>query len=249
MILFNVMIFAFGFWNVFKNIKPLNSLFGLAFIGSLLYCIGSFYMTIPSMNGLFLHIVPVLLGMGVLGFILQAFAPNKLAQIATILVAAAGVNLYVSNPHNVLDPSLALDENAELIIRIEHDQKTKSVDEIRSIPGVKSVNKMLQPNDAENTELDDYFTIDLAQNTDKNLMVGEIKSVNGVEWLEPNEIMKVEPIESKIDVSFSPNFPFNDPLVNRQWNAQALDLQSYHGLFLKGKFSPKKRAHLSLIHI
>ncbi|MEM9548783.1 MAG: S8 family serine peptidase [Bacteroidota bacterium] len=248
MILYNLLIFAFGFWNVFKKNKSLSPIFGLGFIAALALSILSIYNSQVSADEKILQTVAVLLGLGVMGFILIALSKNKLAQIGAVIMAAVGFNMYVSNPHTPIDPNIRLDEQAELLIRLDHDKKEKLIKKIEALNFVAHIDPLLSPTDANSTELDDYVKVDVVENYDINLAIADIHEIEGIEWIEPNELLELklqrtEPPKSKTDFAQS----VNDPLSSRQWNMEVLNMGAYYELFKSGKYRPQKTARLFIL--
>ena len=248
MILYNVLIFSFGFWNIFKKNKSLSKIFGLGFIAALVFSLLGIFDSAQTMDDKMLQSTGVLLGLGVLGFILIALSKNKLAQIGAVVMAAVGFNMYISNPHTPIDPSIQLDESAELLIRLDHDTKKNLTEKLNELDFVSKIIPLLQPSDAHATELDDYVKVNIKNEFDINIAISEINAIDGIEWIEPNEtlqleILRTESPKTKTDFSSS----VNDPLSNQQWNMQALDMSAYYKLFESNKYKPKKTAKLFIL--
>ncbi len=248
MILYNLLIFAFGFWNVFKKNKALSPVFGLGFLAALVLSMLNIFNSQHSMDEKILQSVAVLLGLGVLGFILIALSKNKLAQIGAIIMAAIGFNMYVSNPHTPIDPSIKLDLEAELLIRLNHKSKGKLIKKLKKLNFVSDVQPLHAPLDIQSTELDDYVKLNIEDNFDINFAIAEIHGISGIEWIEPNEILELKVPESKapkMKTDFSSSV--NDPLSEQQWNMQALDMSAYYDLFKSNKYKPQKTAKLFIL--
>lgn len=248
MILYNLLIFAFGFWNVFKKNKTLSPVFGLGFIAALALSLFNIYNAPLSSNQKVFEAVAVFLGLGVLGFILIALSKNKLAQIGAVIMAAVGLNMYVNNPHTPIDPSIELDKSAELLIRLEHGAKQDLVKEISNLNFVADLEPILSPLDEESTVLDDYIKLDIEESFDINFAISEINKLNGIEWIEPNEILELkvlrtEPPAKKTEFAKS----VNDPLSTQQWNMEVLNMAEYYDLFQSNKYRPQKPAKLFIL--
>lgn len=248
MILYNLLIFAFGFWNVFKKNKSLSPIFGLGFLAALILSIMSIFNSQHSMDEKILQSVAVLLGVGVLGFILIALSKNKLAQIGAIIMVAVGFNMYISNPHTPIDPSIQLDREAELLIRLDHDNKDALIKELEDLSFVSDIDLLRSPAAPKSTELDDYIKLNVKDDFDINFAIAKINVISGIEWIEPNEllelkILRTEIPDSKTDLSKS----VNDPLSSQQWNMEALNMGTYYALFKSNKYKPKKTAKLFIL--
>jgi len=248
MILYNLLIFAFGFWNVFKKNKSLSPIFGLGFLAVLVLSMLSIFNSTQTADEKILQSIIVLLGLGVLGFILMALSKNKLAQIGAVVMAAVGLNMYVSNPHTPIDPSIELDTKAELLVRLDHDAKLELENELRSLYFVSDLTALRMPDDPKSTELDDYIKLNIEDSFDINSAIAQIHEISGIEWIEPNEILELEvskrePTKDNIDFAKK----VNDPLSGQQWNMQLLDMGSYYSLFTSNRYAPKKKANLFIL--
>jgi thermitase len=248
MILYNILIFAFGFWNIFKKNKTLSPVFGLGFLAALALSLLGIYYSQHTMGDKILQATTVLLGIGVLGYILIALSKNKLAQVGAIIMAAVGFNMYISNPHTPIDPSIKLDQQAELLIRLDHGDKIQLTETLSELSFVSNLEPILNPKKADITTLDDYIKLDINDKFNINLAIAEIGQISGIEWIEPNEelqleVLKTKAPETKVDFESS----INDPLSSRQWNMQALNMASYYKLFKSQDYQPIKTAKLFIL--
>lgn len=248
MILYNILIFLFGFWNIFKKNKSLSPVLGFSFMAAFAFWVYTVLGSPLKSDAKILQGLAVLFGLSLLGFILIYLSKNKLAQIGAVIMAVVGLNLYVTNPHSTLDPTIALDTDSELIVRVDHDNKEQIVNMMKGLSFVDDVSPFLQPRDAQSTELDDYYKVNIKNTYDINLAISDINQQKGIEWIEPNEILRLEPIANaptSKKTSFSKSV--NDPMATSQWNMEALDMQSYYPLFKKSKYSPKRTARLFIL--
>ncbi|MDF1699498.1 MAG: hypothetical protein P1U56_26835, partial [Saprospiraceae bacterium] len=248
MIIYNLLIIAFGCWNVFKKNKALSPIFGLGFLAMLGLTFLNVYNAHEPMDEKILTSVAILLGLGVLGYILIALSKNKLAQVGAVIMAAVGFNMYVNNPHTPIDPSIQLDTESELIIRLNHKKKEKLTAQLNALDFVSNIQPILSPQDANSTELDDYITLNIKDGYDINSAIGTIGQVAGIEWIEPNEVLELDIQRTKAPDTKSDFIKsVNDPLSVQQWNMQALDMSTYYDLFRSGQYAPRKTAKLFIL--
>ena len=163
-------------------------------------------------------------------------------------MAAVGFNMYISNPHTPIDPSIKLDKQAELLIRLDHSEKSQITEILSELSFVSSIEPLLNPQKADITELDDYIKLDVHDKFDINLAIAEIGQITGIEWIEPNEELQLEILKTKApetETDFVKSV--NDPLSNRQWNMQVLNMASYYELFKSQDFQPIKTAKLFIL--
>lgn len=249
MLSYSILIFSFGFWNVFKKNKTWSPIFGFSFIATLSWCVFQLYFSNDSSpSSRFLEGLSLLFGLSILGFLLIALSKNKIAQIGAIFLSTVGMNAYLSNPYTPVNPDLELDKNAELIIRLDHQTKTDVAHHISELPMIKEIKPFLKPNDENITDLDDYYIIDIADRKQLDEVIHLLNETKGVEWIEPNEMMqlKLPATQEKEDkIVFSKYV--NDPYANRQWNMKTLNMKEYYEMFEEGKYSPLKQAKLFIL--
>ncbi len=248
MILYNILIFTFGFWNIFKKHKSLSPILGFSFMASFAFWVFSILNSSNRIDAKMLEGFIVLLGLSLLGFILISLSKNKIAQIGAVIMSVAGLNLYVTNPHSTINRDIKMDTKAELIIKLDHDRSSEVISELRNFSFIEGVNPLLKPKEAETTQIDDFHTVNINDAYDINLAISEITQLSGVDWIEPNEILKLEPIASTLKnekTNFSNSV--NDPMADTQWNMEALNMQDYYPLFEKSKYQPVKTAKLFIL--
>jgi len=97
-------------------------------------------------------------------------------------------------------------------------------EEIKALHFVDAVTSFLQPRRADDTELDDYYKVNIKNTYDKNISIDLINQIAGVEWIEPNEVYHLEAQSTEVEVGKS-NFSatVNDPLAGQQWNMEILN--------------------------
>lgn len=248
MIIYNILIFTFGFWNIFKKHKSLSPVLGVAFMATLSFWAISLISCGASTQHKVLYGVGVMLGLSLLGFILISLSKNKLAQIGAVILSAAAINLYYSNPHTPIDSAIKLDDGGELLVRVSHENKEDVIAKIALITQVVEVRPLIEPHDENQTRLDDYVVVDVRKNVDLDEAVSAITAVDGVEWIEPSEVLTLDvrpsnSVEGKSDFANS----VSDPMAKDQWNMQVLGMASYHKLFSSGAYQPARTAKLFIL--
>ena len=248
MILYNILIFTFGFWNIFKKNRSLSPVLGFSFMAAFAFWVFSALGAPVNSTAKIFEGLSVLFGLSILGFILISLSNNKIAQVGAVVMAAVGLNLYVTNPHSTLDPSIKMDQEAELIVELKHEEAQSIISGLKDLSFIENINAFLKPKDYKNTELDDLYKVNIKDGYDINLAISEISQLNGIEWIEPNEILKLEPITS-IQKTAKTKFSktVSDPMAESQWNMSILNMQDYYPLFKKSQFKPVKTAKLFIL--
>lgn len=249
MLSYSILIFTFGFWNIFKKNSSLGPLFGFSFIATLSWCAFKLYFSnaLSPSSGI-LEGVTVLFGLSILGFLLIALSKNKIAQLGAVVLSIVGLNAYLSNPHTPVDPKLKLDQNAELIVQLNHSNKESISEKITALNTVQNISPFYTPLLEDETDLDDYYTVDIDDRKHLDRAIQSLNEIEGVEWIEPNELLQLNLPTSSDEVLQNGFSSFvNDPFANRQWNMEALDMNSYYALFKDKKYAPKKKAKLFIL--
>lgn len=248
MILYNILIFTFGFWNIFKKDKSLSPVLGFSFMAVFAFWVFSTLGAPIKTDTKVFEGLAVLFGLSILGFILIYLSKNKIAQVGALIMAAVGLNLYVTNPHTTVDPSIKMDQEAELIVELDHNDSEFILSELKELPFINHINPFLKPKDFESTEFDDFYKIDIKEGYDINIAIGEISQQDGVEWIEPNEILRLEPVSSAQKTEKTKfSAAVSDPLASTQWNMAVLDMQNYYPLFETSKYRPVRSAKLFIL--
>ena len=248
MIIYNILIFTFGFWNIFKKNNSLSPVLGFSFMAAFAFWVFSTLGAPINNTAKVFEGLSVLFGLSILGFILISLSNNKIAQVGAVIMAAVGLNLYVTNPHSTLDPSIQMDEDAELIVELNHSDSESIIADLKNLSFVHDVKALLKPSDSRLTEIDDFYKIDIINNYDINQAISEISQQNGVEWIEPNEILRLEPVTSTQRTERTKfSNAVSDPMAESQWNMAVLNMQEYYPLFQQSKYRPVKTAKLFIL--
>ena len=107
-----------------------------------------------------------------------------------------------------------VDKGGELLVEIKEGNTIASIAPILDKYKI-SYKRAFFPQRADFTDLDDYFVLNIPDNQIANLAAIENQlgqSIN-VDWVEPNEVIKIAPIESsKLPKPIEKKFGINDPV-------------------------------------
>jgi len=99
------------------------------------------------------------------------------------------------------------------------------------------------------TELDDYFLIDTPNDpqTIKDLQ-RELEASGIVDWLEGNEVIKVDPLEpAKKLPEINRKYGINDPGLEHLWSFEVMHMDALYDFLDQQKVKPKKTAVVAIL--
>ncbi len=244
-----ITIVLFGIWIILKDNSKFARLLGPLALFSLIFLIGRnlfiadsilTFLSQTSISLLFLSISCFLL----LG--LQKYQFAQLVAYALFLFSA----FVLQTPHSTgigVDQASGMDPNAEFLIEIDGD-KLSQLDEIKEEYGL-TFKPAFSPNDAENTNIDDYYTVDIPSKYINDIaeIKEELNNETHVKWIEPNEEIVFEFPQKTSEPSKGNAQITNDPSVILQWHIAFLQMDKYYQLFTAQKLKPTQKAKLFIL--
>ncbi len=192
---------------------------------------------------------------GFTGLIFQFLAGKKSAFLVGFIFLMVGLLLYTKY---VLEPSfvpvaqessaLSLASEGELLVELKEGT---AIAELQSILDQYQLTaeRAFYPEDAAETDLDDYYLIDVPNNRLSQL--SEIKSAinasNQIDWLEDNEEITVAPQPGKKLPEINRKYGINDPGLENLWGFQAMEMDQLYDFLESNKIQPKKKAMIAIL--
>ncbi len=247
-IFYNALILSLGLWMIFKEKRFVPTLFGLIFLGilgaTLFDIVGCSKMDIDEKV---IHLSIIFLGIGILGYILRAVERYAIAQWGMLLLALIGVNFYIANPHTPIDDKVELDDDNELIVQVKHQNKENVLKDIRKLPFIEGIHLLSEVKHPEITQIDDYYLLDIQNEYCKNKAISKLTGIDGVVWIEPNEVMKLDVRPAKTQNIEWNTRTVNDQRAQDQWNMKVLNMDEYYDLFSQARYRPVKQSKLFIL--
>lgn len=99
------------------------------------------------------------------------------------------------------------------------------------------------------TELDDYVLVDVPPQYKNQIteIQDEIRNTKGVDWIENNDIVQINPIPSETTTRKRRTYIVNDPEINKQWGLDEMAMDELHDLLKSENISPKKKALIAIL--
>lgn len=183
------------------------------------------------------------------GMLFQVFRHNKLiaAGIFAALLVSFGTFylelLYETIPNKRIFTSERATEG-ELLIEVKEGHRIADIHDLIDKYELEYSEAFNQLSSPEMTDLDDYYLIDVPDN--QLGKIHEIKTAlqetDAVEYLEDNEIVKLDDELGEVETFKRNNFLPNDPFVKNQWGYDKINAGILGNLLKKDNVKPKKRA-------
>lgn len=243
---------ALGGWIYNQNKEGLAKRFQLAlFAGLGLYLLS--IITIPAALDQKMGVVfRDLLVIGVSGAVFLYVARlRKLFFVAMALIIGGIWVVYKTQWQQTLQTSadsISLSVEGELLVELQENQPITVLDDILKKYDL-SISPAFSPVRANNTDLDDYYLVDVADKYADDLQ--EIKDAlmaSGlVDWVEDNEVLEIEPMKFKRTSTINKKFGINDPGIQQLWGFDKMEMDQLYNYLRDNNLKPKKKALIAIL--
>jgi thermitase len=252
-LVFLVTFASLSLWLLFKDNKEIRKYFGTAFAVSFLFY-SAFHILSPWPFGLIKFLIGIII-LFVGGFTLNIFSSNKILFVLLLAAALIGIWQMPSFPGipfwgNVkLSNTKDIDPNFELLVEMKPGKTSKSIEEI-----LKKYKLQFEPafelKSGDITDLDDYIAVNIPNDQLKNFdsIIQALKNSGQVDAIEQNEIVTLyEPQKSSKQTKGYGSAVLNDPLLDKVWTTEILQLDALHLLLSEKKIKARKKAKIAII--
>ena len=246
-------------WFYFQEKPKLSRLMSTLFLGGFLGYLLSLGMVEATMQHKFFVLFRDLMVMGVVSQFFNLIRNNSILFFAFLagfygLFATKGVEMLEQTFPNtsVLEQTttnegIQLDDTGELLIEMNEQYTindiTSTLDRFQI-----SYDRAFSPQDAQATQLDNYYVIDIPNGQLNKLE--EIKEAlyktTFVNWVEENEIIQINPMEST-PITGQKEFGLNDPYISQLWGFDAMNVDQLNKGLAKSKIKPKRKALIAIL--
>jgi len=265
--------FTLSVWHVLKEgvlDKLSGILFYLSIIGFAVSAIGLYSQDQLSAITLFRDII----GLAGISMFFMFVKENKILAVGSLIALGSampymyqylmeehqkkpGVEVKIQDPvkNHVQDSKgeeevPKIDQNSELLIEVNKGFTIASIMTVIDKYDLE-VERAFQPDDHEQTDLDDYYSINIPKEQENNLqeILTALNGKRAIEWVELNEIYELSPIESTKEKISPPvnKYVVNDPLVKQKWEYAPMELNQFYQYIKKNKIKAKKKAKLFIL--
>lgn len=194
-----------------------------------------------------------LMVLGVVGMVSRLFLKRFPLFLFGLLLLAVGLRFYYNNfMENALvahaSDEVTLSIDGELLIEVAEGADMRELVDIFQKYGVR-VETAFRPADGDRTELDDYLLLDVMNAvTDLEALKAELNATGLIDWIEGNEVIRVEPIqESRQLPEINRKYGINDPGLEHLWSFDAMRMDELYDLLDQQKVKPRKTAVIAIL--
>lgn len=236
-----------GTWIIFHNNKSIGPSLNKLAILALLFQVVFRYATSFSTEMALFDLAKDAFVLSTISALLIITKKNIFAQLGILFASVYFLNSQVQNDTHPL-PSQEIDPQAELLIKTYKGAVSSSLEDLMQYYSI-GLKRSFNPVDEEDTELDDYFTLDIPDENHYNIekIFRELNQLDEVEWVEYNEKLYRFPLKPGNTISGKTLININDPLTSQQWSLQAMHMDDYYFNFKNQSLSPTTRCKLFIL--
>lgn len=140
------------------------------------------------------------------------------------------------------------DPNAEILFDIRSEQDLAEIKTLLADYEPVMVKAFPELQNADYSELEEYYTLNVRNNADLDVVMEKLTEAGLVDWAEPNEIMKLdlpknnEPIEAHRG-----DYGLNDPNLDKLWGFEKMNVAKFYKLLKKNNIQPVKKAKIAIL--
>lgn len=136
----------------------------------------------------------------------------------------------------------------ELLVDLADEQQVEDFQQITNTYDLKW-ERAFYPEKAHQTNLDDYFLVDVqAKHLSQLEEIQEALRNSGlIDWVEENEQVQLKLPEQDHSLRKGKAFGLNDPSVNQLWGFEAMNIDMLYTHLNKNKIKPKRKALIAIL--
>lgn len=251
------------FYQVYKNPQNSTILPTLSFWGATItYAFVLYFTKFSFLYKLLLMLPRDLIAIVIVGLLANNVKSARGYLLTATAVGVGGYFLYTSYfseklwayfekniPETMLKKDNKLATNGEYLIDIKSENDLQKLSAQLNPLGVslkRAFNEMSRPNE---TDLDEYYLVDIPENADFQQVVNIIEKSATTDWIEANEIVSLSPIETTPVNSLNNKIDYgiNDPELNKQWGFDKTEVAEYYNFLKEQSIKPKKKAKIAIL--
>jgi thermitase len=144
---------------------------------------------------------------------------------------------------------IPLDPNGELLLELKEGVELSTLKSLARVYNLK-MERAFHPERPRNTLLDNYYVIDIPDNRLYRLpaIKRALRRLPGVEWVEPNEIVNIEPIPGNSSPgNINRRYGINDPGLNELWGFEQMKVDELYALLKEQEVKPRRKALIAIL--
>ncbi|MFK8105026.1 MAG: S8 family serine peptidase [Saprospiraceae bacterium] len=141
-----------------------------------------------------------------------------------------------------------LDKKGEFLVELSESHQLKEMEaliqqyDLKLTPAFSMKQKNI-------TELDDYFVVNVPDQYEEALAAIELALQNSgvLDWVEPNEVVQLDPSETVSALKSKRNYKINDPQVEQLWGFDAMKMDQLYSLLSQKNIKPNRKAKIFIL--
>lgn len=192
--------------------------------------------------------------LGFVGLFSRLFLKKFPLFLFGLLLLTVGLRYYYNNYMKyalVAEPFTVEEnwsENGEWLLELKEGADLNELNPIFQKYGVLA-SRAFQPERADQTELDDYYLLDIPNNRrDWPKLQETLKASGIVDWIEGNESVAVNPIVPSRELpEINRKYGINDPGLEHLWSFEVMHMDQLYNYLDQQKIKPEKTAVIAIL--
>lgn len=196
--------------------------------------------------------------LGLVSQFFNFFRKNKVLFVAMMIILFGAFKFFgfemmmksfpVDEAVGVTENEIQLDPAGELLIEVADNEEIASLAPIFERYNL-TYSRAFYPLHGDQTDLDDYYVVDIPDKFLKELSGIEQELINSslVDWVEENEIIKLDPLEGEVPKRLPGNYGLNDPAVGELWGFEKMKIEELYALLKEKDLKPAQKALIVIL--
>lgn len=182
--------------------------------------------------------------MGLLAAMMWLYAPNVLEK--SFSKHKLGENTNTIEAANLYE----VDSNGELLFDIKSEQQLQEIQNTLKPYEANVQRAFPEIAHPERTNLDEYYVVDIAESHENKIVevYNQLQSMSSaIDWVEYNEIVTVDPMESNTLPKNQIKYVIDDERVNELWGFEWMKMNDSYKFLNQAKIKPTKVAKIAIL--
>ncbi len=240
-------------WYYFKDNRSVSRMMSTLFLFSLLTYTFSLVSTDGSLSYKLLILFRDMLIMAIVSQLFNYIRKSPIAVLLAaiafyVLVQFAGFNMLYNSFPEVQKSATAANDEFELLVETKDGRIPGSYRHLIDKYGLTS-EPAFHPADPSLSQLDEFVLIGIPDATENKTeeIIRELRRLSGTSFVEYNEVINLEVLESEKTVARAAPKNVNDPMAANQWGWDIIQGDRLHELLSSTSIKPKKRALIAIL--
>ena len=240
-------------WFYFKDNRSGSRMMSTLFLFSLLTYSFSLVATDGSLSYKLLILFRDML---IMALVSQLFNYIRKSPIAVLIAGIAfyaliqfeGFNMLYNSFPEVQKSASPANDDFELLVETKDGTIPASYKHLIDKYSLTS-ERAFQPADPTLSELDEFVLIGIPDQSENKTeeIIRELRRLSGTSFVEYNEVINLEVLESDKSVALAAPKNVNDPMAVNQWGWDIIQGDRVHAMLGSGSIKPKKRALIAIL--